>query len=90
MIKEMWSITSLARTLEIDLPIIQAPMAGIATENLVASVSNAGGLGSFAAGYLSPDEIQKSIRAIRLLTNKPFAVNLIKKHFCKDNKIQQH
>ncbi len=58
-------------------PIIQAPMAGGATTPaLVAAVSNAGGLGSLAAGYMEPDEIKKTIRKIKALTNYPFAVNL--------------
>lgn len=57
-------------------PIIQAPMAGITTPELVATVSNAGGLGSFAAGYLSPHEIKTAIQSIRELTQKPFSVNL--------------
>jgi nitronate monooxygenase len=44
-------------------PIIQAPMAGGATTpELVAAVSNAGGLGSLGAGYLSPAEIHEAIK----------------------------
>lgn len=58
-------------------PIIQAPMAGgSTTPELVAAVSDAGGLGSFPGGYLSPGEIDSAIRKIRALTGKPFAVNL--------------
>lgn len=61
----------------IEHPIIQAPMAGgPTTPELVAAVSNAGGLGSFPGGYLSPDELEDAIRKIRALTDKPFAVNL--------------
>ncbi len=63
--------------LGIEHPIIQAPMAGgPTTPELVAAVSNAGGLGSFPGGYLSPEEIDSAIRKIRALTEKPFAVNL--------------
>ena len=63
--------------LGLTFPIIQAPMAGGATTpELVAAVSNAGGLGSLGAGYMSPEAIKSSIQAIRRLTNKPFAVNL--------------
>ncbi|MDF1757055.1 MAG: nitronate monooxygenase [Legionellaceae bacterium] len=63
--------------LGIQHPIIQAPMAGGATtDELVAAVSNAGGLGSLGAAYMSPLEIRKSIQKIRTLTNMPFAVNL--------------
>jgi len=61
----------------VEHPIIQAPMAGgPTTPELVAAVSNAGGLGSFPGGYLSPDELDAAIRKIRSLTDKPFAVNL--------------
>lgn len=70
-------MTILTDKLGIKIPIIQAPMAGgITTPALVAAVSNAGGLGSLGAGYMQPDEIRSAIRKIRLLTNKPFAVNL--------------
>jgi nitronate monooxygenase len=63
--------------LEIEHPIIQAPMAGGATTpGLVAAVSNAGSLGSLGAGYLPPEEIREAIREIRRLTERPFAVNL--------------
>ncbi len=58
-------------------PVIQAPMAGgPATPELVAAVSNAGGLGSLAAAYWSPREIAESIARTRALTSKPFNVNL--------------
>jgi len=63
--------------LKIKLPIIQAPMAGGATTpELVAAVSNSGALGSFAAGYLTPEQIRSAIRKIRTLTSQPFAINL--------------
>ncbi|MCX7217636.1 MAG: nitronate monooxygenase [Burkholderiales bacterium] len=58
-------------------PIIQAPMAGgITTPELVAAVSNAGGLGSLAAPLLAPLEIIEQAEHIRRLTDKPFAINL--------------
>ncbi len=50
--------------------------AGITTPELVAAVSNAGGLGSMAAAYLSPDAIETQGRRVRELTGRPFAVNL--------------
>ncbi len=58
-------------------PIIQAPMAGgITTPELVAAVSNAGGLGSFATGYLKTAEVIAKIKVIQTLTRRPFAANL--------------
>lgn len=49
---------------------------GHTTPELIAAVSNAGGLGGFGAAVLSPDDIQEGIRSIRALTHKPFLVNL--------------
>lgn len=72
-----WPGTRLAARLGIAYPIIQAPLAGAAaTPALVAAVSDAGGLGSLGGGYLAPDALRAAIRAIRGLTDRPFAVNL--------------
>jgi nitronate monooxygenase len=73
----MWPVTKITQILKISLPIVQAPMAGgITTPALVAAVAEAGGLGSLALGYSTPDDIRKAIREVRTLTDKPFAVNL--------------
>lgn len=67
----------LLRRLGIEHPVIQGPMGGgPSTPELVAAVSNAGGLGSLGAPYLAPDQITDAIRRIRTLTDKPFNVNL--------------
>ena len=58
-------------------PIIQAPMAGGATTpELVAAVSNAGGIGALAAPLLAPQAIAAQVDRIRALTKNPFIVNL--------------
>jgi nitronate monooxygenase len=58
-------------------PIIQAPMAGGATTpELVAAVSNAGGIGSLAAALLSPQAIAEQAAKIRALTQRAFMVNM--------------
>lgn len=63
--------------LNIEYPIIQAPMAGgITTSQLVSAVSNSGGLGMLGAGYMSPDAMQEQIREIKQLTTQNFGVNL--------------
>lgn len=49
---------------------------GPSTPELVAAVSNAGGLGSLGAAYLTPDQITDAIRRIRSLSSRPFNVNL--------------
>lgn len=72
-----WLNTKITKLLNIRLPIIQAPMAGGATTpELVAAASNAGGLGSLGAGYMTANEIRSAIREIRKLTTQSFAVNL--------------
>jgi len=69
--------TALADRLGLAHPIIQAPMAGGGdTPALVAAVSEAGGLGSIGAAYLSPRQILEAAAAVRARTARPFAVNL--------------
>lgn len=59
------------------IPVVLAPMGGgPSTPELVAAVSNAGGLGSLAAAYSNAERIQQDIATIRKLTTRPFAVNL--------------
>jgi nitronate monooxygenase len=72
----MWPDRRLIERLDITHPIIQAPMAGASTPELVAAVSNAGGLGSLGAAMMQPDAIRAAIREVRRLTERPFAVNL--------------
>lgn len=68
---------ALLKLLSIEHPIIQGPMGGgPSTPELVAAVSNAGGLGSLGAAYMTPDQIGDAIRRIRSLTSRPFNVNL--------------
>ncbi|HEY6101399.1 MAG TPA: nitronate monooxygenase, partial [Anaeromyxobacter sp.] len=68
---------AIADRLGVEYPIFQAPMAGGAsTPELVAAVSNAGGLGSFGLGYLAPPAVREQIRAARALTSRPFCANL--------------
>ncbi|OXS79920.1 NAD(P)H-dependent flavin oxidoreductase [Domibacillus enclensis] len=66
-----------AKQLGIPYPIVQAPMAGgVTTPELVAAVSNAGGLGMLGAGYLTPDQTRTQIQNVKQLTSKPFGINL--------------
>src|SRR5690348_5274721 len=58
-------------------PIVGAPLAGgPSTPALTAAVSNAGGLGLLAAGYLSADALKAQIDETRSLTDAPFGVNI--------------
>ncbi|MDH0864470.1 nitronate monooxygenase [Mitsuaria sp. GD03876] len=57
------------------LPLIQAPMAGVQDARLAIAVSNAGGLGSLPAAMLTPEALQRELKALRDGTDKPFNVN---------------
>jgi nitronate monooxygenase len=58
-------------------PIVQAPLAGgPSTPELAAAVSEAGGMGLLAAGYLTPESLRKDIARVRELTSAPFGVNV--------------
>jgi len=69
--------TSFTRLLGIQYPIMQAPMGSISSPELVAAVSNAGGMGMLALVGVLPDDMRAQIRAVRAQTDKPFGANLI-------------
>ncbi|MCQ6557516.1 NAD(P)H-dependent flavin oxidoreductase [Paenibacillus mendelii] len=70
--------TRLCETLGIHAPIIQAGMAGgITSPSLVAAVSEAGGLGTLGAAYMSKDALRQAIREIKTRTQRPFSVNML-------------
>ncbi|MEY8880867.1 NAD(P)H-dependent flavin oxidoreductase [Donghicola sp. XS_ASV15] len=62
--------------LGLSLPLIQAPMAGVATPQLAAAVSNAGALGSIGVGATDANGASQMIAALRDLTTAAFNVNL--------------
>ena len=61
--------------LGVDLPIIQAPMAGVQNSALTLAVSGAGGLGSLPCAMLAVKDIEAELTAITAQTNKPFNLN---------------
>lgn len=69
-------MSAFLRSLGVEHPLIQAPMAGSNTPALVAAVSGAGGLGSLGAGYLEPQALLDQAAQIRAATDRPFAINL--------------
>jgi nitronate monooxygenase len=71
-----WPDTDLSELLGTRYPLIQAPMAGVSTPELVAAVSGAGALGSLGGATLPPDQLRSDIEAVRGLTDAPFAVNV--------------
>lgn len=69
--------TRLCELLGIEYPIIQGGMAWVATSELAAAVSEAGGLGVIAAGGAPADVVRDEIKKARTLTDKPFGVNVM-------------
>ncbi len=68
---------ALLQKLGMEVPIIQAPMAGgPSTPELAAAVSNAGGLVSLGLAYSTPEQIADQIQKTRALTRRPFNANL--------------
>jgi NAD(P)H-dependent flavin oxidoreductase YrpB (nitropropane dioxygenase family) len=69
-------VSRLLERIGVELPLFQAGMGGgIATHEVAAAVSEAGGLGTI--GTLAPAQLRKEIEAARRLTEKPIAVNLL-------------
>jgi enoyl-[acyl-carrier protein] reductase II len=67
--------TPVCQLLGIELPILQAGMSTFTSAELVAAVSNAGGLGIIGALGRRPDDLRDEIRRVRNLTSRPFGVN---------------
>ncbi len=63
------------RLFGVEIPILQAPMAGSQGAELAAAVSEAGGLGALPCAMLSAEQMRAEIDAIRARTAKPFVVN---------------
>ena len=68
--------TKITELFNIQYPIILSGMSWISTPELVAAVSNAGGLGILATGMLNAEETKEYIKKTRELTSKPFAANV--------------
>ena len=66
---------TLRELLGVELPLIQAPMAGVQGSALAVAVSSAGGLGSLPCALLALDAIKSELSAIRAQTSRPFNVN---------------
>ena len=69
--------TRITKLLGLEHPIVQGPFGGgLSSVELAAAVSNAGGLGSFGAQHLSPEQVTETIAALRARTDRAFNVNL--------------
>ncbi|MBI3967632.1 MAG: DUF561 domain-containing protein [Chloroflexi bacterium] len=69
--------TRICKLLEIQYPILQAGMGYLTKAELIAAVSNAGGLGVIGAAEFTPEGLRDEIRKIRSLTDKPFGIDVI-------------
>ena len=70
-------LNRIRQLLNIEYPIIQGGMAWVATYELAAAVSEAGGLGIIAAGNRSGEYLREQIKRMREKTDKPFGVNIM-------------
>lgn len=66
---------ALRQLLGIELPLVQAPMAGVQGSALAAAVANAGGLGSLPCATLSPAALRQELASLQEQTERPFNVN---------------
>lgn len=75
-----WPTRKLLDLLDIDHPIVQAPMAGAQDADLAIAVSAAGGLGSLPCAMLTVDQAREEVARIRAATNRGFAMNFFCHH----------
>ncbi|RXK46691.1 NAD(P)H-dependent flavin oxidoreductase [Halorientalis pallida] len=69
--------TPLCDRLDIEVPVVQAPIGSVSCPDLAAAVSAAGGLGTLAVSWLGLDATESVIAATRERTDRPFGVNLV-------------
>ena len=69
--------TSFCRLVGVPLPIVQAPIGGMATPELASAVCEAGALGMISLTWSEPDAVDATLARMRSLTDRPFGVNLI-------------
>ena len=76
-----WPDRRLLELFGIEVPIVQAPMAGAQDAALAAAVSDAGGLGSLPCSLLDADAMRAELAAFRAMSSRPVNVNF----FCHDD-----
>lgn len=69
--------TPLTNHLDLDVPVVQAPIGSATCPDLAAAVSNAGGLGMLAITWRDADETLAVLRETARQTNRPFGVNIV-------------
>jgi nitronate monooxygenase len=71
----MWNDRRITELFDIELPIIQAPMAGSSGPELAIAVAEAGGLGSLPCAMLTPEQLKSQWGIVRQRTSRPINVN---------------
>jgi nitronate monooxygenase len=79
----------LLKLFNIDLPIIQAPMAGATTPEMVIAVAEAGGLGSLPGAQYPPEDLRKALERVRARTSRPVNVNFFSHRDAPDDPARQ-
>ena len=69
--------TRITELFDIEHPVMLAGMGGVSYHELVAAVSEAGGIGTFGASTMRDGELAREITALKTLTQKPFGVDLL-------------
>src|SRR5215472_165103 len=85
----MWPDNHSLDLFGIDVPIVQAPMAGSAFSDMVVAVSQAGGLGSLACALLSVEQARKELAAIRRKTSRPISANFFCHQSPRDDRTRE-
>jgi len=70
-------VPQLFEHLGVTVPIFQAPIGSIASVELAAAISEAGGLGNLACTWRSPDQLRDLFGAVQRLTKRPFGANFV-------------
>ena len=85
----MWPNDRFIKLSGTKLPIIQAPMAGLACSEMVVAVSEAGGLGSLACALLSVEQARKELETVRERISRPINANFFCHQTPRDDRARQ-
>ena len=87
----MWSDRTLLDLFAIDVPILQAPMAGASDAELAIAVAKAGGLGALPAGMLSGEQVRAQVAQFRTATgDRPLNLNFLAHKMPVPNNAREH
>jgi nitronate monooxygenase len=87
----MWPDRTLLDLFAIDVPILQAPMAGASDAELAIAVAKAGGLGALPAGMLSADQIRSQVTQFRAAAgDRPLHLNFLAHKMPVPNNAHEH